>query len=973
MLDNDLELLKNSYLELSEKRLKILSGDYRKTKKIIKSLYISDVDIQNDKIMDDLDELIICNDFRNVIRESKSVALSLFGSAWSNENTDPQSLHDISNWLLEFRGKLNEKKLSSETIDVICNGIDVEKVQNEVKQIQEHVESFLNTFHNLYNYLKMDTPKIFKPDLSKASFNEIKNQIQIFDNGLNKLPLWSQFLLRKREMPPITKGLIPLIEEDVVDPDDLIPILEGNFADSILKEVFLEEPSLRIFIADLHENKIKKFRMLDKQLLKINQKRIQQKISEERPNMYSSSHNSELGILQGEFNRKRRHMPLRQLFNLAGGLIQTIKPCFLMSPLSIAQFIDPESVSNQFFDVIIFDEASQVKPEDALGALLRGKQLVVMGDTKQLPPTSFFDQMIQPTEDSEYEMDVLVDMESILHLCKRSFDTKMLRWHYRSRHESLIAVSNQEFYDNYLFIYPSPNHDSEALGLQFKYINDGIYDRGGSSANIKEAKAVVEASFKHYKEYGHKKSLGIGTFNMRQQQAILEVLEVELKRNPGMEEYFSSIKEEHFFVKNLETIQGDERDVILVSVGFGFDNDHKLNQNFGPLNKDGGERRLNVLVTRAKEKCVVFSNFKYSDLRVGEESPFGLRALKVFLEYAETRQLVSINTRGEDFDSPFEESVYDLITSFGYEVHKQVGCAGYRIDLAVVDPQSPGKYLIGIECDGAMYHSSPVARDRDRLRQQVLEGLGWQIYRIWSTEWYQNRPASIKRLLKAIEESKNPKIIIDEMEEDVEELEIEEEIIESSEIIPQTISLEDSIPQYEICNSLNINKNCELHEKSPYELSMAIIQIVDLESPIHITEVVRRIRTYWGLKRAGKRIQDTILQSALLAKQNGNIDMKNDFLYSKTNEIRVRMRNKDFPANIDLISTDEINQAIKMIIDIQFATNTNDLVTQVSRLFGFRSTSKKTAQKINEAINNLLIEKELVELNNGMINFPKNN
>ena len=231
---------------------------------------------------------------------------------------------------------------------------------------------------------------------------------------------------------------------------------------------------------------------------------------------------------------------------------------------------------------------------------------------------------------------------------------------------------------------------------------------------------------------------------------------------------------------------------------------------------------------------------------------------------------------------------------------------------------------------------------RDRLRQQVLEGLGWKIYRIWSTEWYQNRPNSIKRLLKAIEESKNPKIIIDEIEEEIEEDEV---IYESTEITPQPLSLEDSIPQYEICNSLDINKNCELHEKSPNELSIAISQIVEIENPIHINEIIKRIRTYWGLKRAGKRIQDNILQSALKAKQNGSIEMRNDFLYSTTNEIKVRMRNNDFPANIDLISTEEIQKAIRLVIDAQFATLPDDLITQVSRLFWISDQQVKKLHK----------------------------
>jgi very-short-patch-repair endonuclease len=741
-------------------------------------------------------------------------------------------------------------------------------------------------------------------------------------------------------------------------------------------------------VGDLHENKIDKFIKLDQELLILNRKRITQQISQKRPIIGGeTTKRSELGILLSEFNRKRRHMPIRKLLSAAGGLIQEIKPCFMMSPLSVAQFIEPENVDNLLFDVIIFDEASQVKPEDALGAFLRGKHLVVMGDTKQLPPTSFFENMVEADDDEDYELSSLKDMESILHLCKKSgFPTKMLRWHYRSRHESLIAVSNHLFYSNQLLIYPSPSNESEKLGLKFIHLPDAIYDSGRNSGNIIEAKAVVKAIIEHYQTYGNTKSLGVGTFNLNQRRLIDDFLEIERKKNPDIEEYFTEKKFEKFFIKNLETIQGDERDVIFVSVGFGFDKNHKLSHNFGPVNREGGERRLNVLFTRAREKCVIFSNFKHSDLKLASNAPFGLRALKTFLEYAENRQLIEYESPRENTESSFEETVFEFLKNTKYEVHKQVGCAGFRIDLAIVDPNSQGEYLLGIECDGATYHSSPVARDRDRLRQQVLEGLGWKIHRIWSTDWYRNREETTNRLLKAIDDAEKidnkteinipeEKIVLDDetlLEEDNSRNEKLEELFESTvdnEINKPALSIEDPVSDYETCHTITIDKSCPLTEKSSLELSEAIIQIVNVEGPIHINEVIKRVRICWGLKKAGKRIKDAIKSAVEVAGENGQVIIKDNFIYPITGKVSVRRRTGDPPANIDLISSEEIEEAIKIVLKTQHATPLKDLYTQVARLFGFKSTSKKTANQIKTSIQKLLDEEQLVETSNGMINI----
>ena len=520
-----------------------------------------------------------------------------------------------------------------------------------------------------------------------------------------------------------------------------------TLADSLLNILFVENQELATFIGELHENRIKEFEDLDKKILSLNRKRIFQKLNNNIPQIFGATENPEASILAGEFTRKSGHLPVRKLLEKAGGIIKKIKPCFMMSPLSVAQYLDPTNEELQF-DVVIFDEASQVKPEDALGAFMRGKTAVVMGDTEQLPPTSFFDQMA--TGESEEEVATSLDMESILHLCKLSFPVKMLKWHYRSRHESLISVSNKEFYNNELLVYPSPSHDDPELGLKLHYNPNTVYDRGSSSANHLEARDVVKEIFNHFDKYGDTKSLGVGTFSVAQKNAILEELEIERKKRPELEPLFSENKDERFFVKNLETIQGDERDVILISVGYGYDQAGKMSLNFGPLNQDGGERRLNVLITRAREKCVVFSNFKAYDMHLTANPPYGVKALKEFLSYAENLTLGASQITQQSSE-PFEDAIASFLAENGYTVDKQIGCAGFRVDLAIVDDENPGKYILGITTDGKMYASSKVAGDRDRLREQVLKGLGWKLYHLWSTDWYRNRDLGRKRLLEAVE------------------------------------------------------------------------------------------------------------------------------------------------------------------------------------------------------------------------------
>ncbi|WP_405267754.1 DUF3320 domain-containing protein [Methanobrevibacter sp.] len=702
-----------------------------------------------DEIIRDLQEAKAVIKIRKNLEANEALGQKYYGGYW-HLNANINDLKAIAKWMNEFTALVREGTFSENTIDLMSKDLFDIKPERDLAEYIDAGEEFVRVLSRLKDKLNPRSKLIFKRETGDVPFEAWQEQLYNWRGQLSSLHLWSQYLNTKNSLKTSNaKMFVDSIEKRNIKKEDIEALVEGNFADSLLNILFVENHELATFVGELHENRIREFRDLDKKILVLNRKRIYHKLNSNIPKIFGGTENPQAKILAGEFTRKSGHMPVRKLLEKAGGMIKQIKPCFMMSPLSIAQYLDPTNEELQF-DVVIFDEASQVKPEDALGAFMRGKTAVVMGDTQQLPPTSFFDQMSDAESDEEEATSL--DMESILHLCKLSFPVKMLKWHYRSRHESLITVSNREFYDDDLLVYPSPSHNDPELGLKFHYNPNTAYHRGSSSANPLEAEDVADEIFNHFEKYGDTKSLGVGTFSVAQKNAILEALEVKRKERPEFEPLFSDSKEERFFVKNLETIQGDERDVILISVGYGFDEERKMSLNFGPLNQDGGERRLNVLITRAREKCVVFSNFKAYDMKLTANPPYGVKSLKEFLEYAEN---LTLGTHvGEAYThEPFEDAIASFLEENGYTVDRQIGCAGFRVDLAIVDDENPGKYILGITTDGKMYSSSKVARDRDRLREQVLNGLGWKLYHLWSTDWYRNRDLGRKKLLTFVEKS----------------------------------------------------------------------------------------------------------------------------------------------------------------------------------------------------------------------------
>jgi len=524
-------------------------------------------------------------------------------------------------------------------------------------------------------------------------------------------------------------------------------LIRTAFYRSAAERLIRGEPALAKHNGRTHEQVRSRFQQLDRQILELNRRHLAAKLHR-RPvppgtRAASVRDYTDYQMLEHQTGLQKPRIALRRLFSRAGGAVRALKPCVMMSPMSVAQYLEP---GRHDFDLLVIDEASQMRPEDALGAMLRCSQAVIVGDPEQLPPSPFF----VAGEDAGDEDAEDAPEESILELGRRCWKPmRMLEVHYRSRHQSLIAYSNREFYGERLLVYPSPMMCSPDFGVSCRRIN-GAYEPG-QGRNQPEAAAVVEEALGLMRQ-GHDRSIGIVAVNQAQSMLIERMMDEAFATDPAAQAYRQAWEGnlEQFFVKNLENVQGDERDIILVSTVYGATAEGTFHQNFGPINKAYGHRRLNVLFTRAKQRLTVFTSLDPGRITC-EGKQRGVRVLKEFLQYAQNGAFDVGRATGEEPDSDFERWFIDRLKAAGYDAHPQVGVAKYRIDIGVVHPDKPGCYVLGVECDGATYHSSKAARDRDRLRQEFLESLSWKIHRVWSTDWYRDPEREFDRLRETIE------------------------------------------------------------------------------------------------------------------------------------------------------------------------------------------------------------------------------
>jgi len=544
--------------------------------------------------------------------------------------------------------------------------------------------------------------------------------------------------------------LVPLIEKNTYGVEDLEKAVRHTFFEGVAQIIFKSIPGLEAFNGIKHSQMQEEFRKLDRKLLGLTQNKVAAAVSRRRPAKGHRgarvSEHTEMELLKHEVNKQRSHIPIRQLLKRCGRALQAIKPCFMMGPRSVAQYLEPGGMT---FDLLVIDEASQMKPADAIGATARVNQLVVVGDPKQLPPTSFFDRL--NTDEDEEEQLAVTDSESILDAVAPIFTSRRLRWHYRSKHPDLIAFSNHSFYHGDLLLFPSPGTDNGDLGLIYHRVEDGCYQ---NQVNPNEAMAIAKRVEELLCE-NPEASVGVATMSAKQRDYVQGLIDNLAKENREFNRALSQNGRhyEDLFVKNLETVQGDERDIMLISCTYGPEQPGgRVFQRFGPINSAMGWRRLNVLFTRSKKLMEIFASMDSGDINITENSNRGVRAFRQFLNYAKTKIIEAGDMTGRPPDSDFEIGVANLLRDHGYECDYQVGVAGFYIDLGVKDPNRPGKYIMGVECDGARYHSAKSVRDRDRLRQEILVSLGWNIQRIWSTDWFQNPHNALKPILHELDD-----------------------------------------------------------------------------------------------------------------------------------------------------------------------------------------------------------------------------
>jgi very-short-patch-repair endonuclease len=835
-------------------------------------------------------------------------------------------------------------------------------------------------------------------DCSGASYlDQLDRQLDAWAAGIPMYKAWCFYRESGRNLESM--GLPEVVEahRSGVATKELLSMTERAILERWCAAIRDKEPALRGFEGSHHHRKVSKFRELDQHWIQLSRAFVVRQLEARLPlGGAGVSENSEMGTLLRETKKKTRHMAVRRLLKAIPTLRPRLKPCLLMSPLSVAQFLPAEGKP---FDLLIFDEASQITTHDAIGALARGSQVIVVGDSKQLPPTSFFTRNLD--EEGSADDNDVTELESILdEAVAKQFPQQLLGWHYRSRHQALIDFSNQKYYDNRLHVFPAAARRVVDLGIAWHPVPEGVYFSSGCEprnlerTNPREAERLVEHLVQSLRNTPvGKRTFGIVTFSMSQQKLIQELLDEQRARFPEIEGHFQCA--EPVFIKNLENVQGDERDEILFSIGYAKDHKGRLRMHFGPLSVSGGERRLNVAITRARCQLRVFSTLTHDQIDLSRTAARGAEHLRAFLQYAAHQGASGPMERPvEKFPSAFEREIAAEVEEMGYEVHTQIGCGGYRIDLAVVDPTQPGRYLLGIECDGPSYHSAPAARDRDRLRHQVLEGLGWHLHRVWSPDWVDAHPREMDRLREALETARQPQqgskdggsiplVPIASIPPGPAPAEGPRQMAFNAApaiALPAETPNAPTLTRIPTLGTIYVEASLApitaddpevfyAAEAQPFTL-MLVKQILASEAPIHRNDLDGKIVRSWGwsaLTRRGRTHMDAII--ARMASV-GEVRCQGEFVWRADQDPSThegfRTPGTSGPRDADRIPPEEIANAMAAVLQANIAMEEEPMLKETARILGYVRVSAKTMEALKAGLNPLL-QRSTVQREAGVI------
>jgi hypothetical protein len=821
-----------------------------------------------------------------------------------------------------------------------------------IESYKTRCRSISNRLNVLKGMVGLDISKVAlgSPDWHEVLGRKTKTWI----NSLDQLRDWYNY--RQAREVAMVKGLGPLVtayEGGAFQPGDLIVAFKRGLYRSAAEWIIDKEPLLMNFSGEVFEQRIQRFRELSREFQDLVRKELYARLSAKIPSLSQEAPNSsEIGILQRAIRSNGRGTSIRKLFDAIPNLLPRLSPCILMSPISAAQYFE---LGKFKFDLLIFDEASQLPTSEAVGAMARAENVIIVGDPKQMPPTNFFSSNQVDEDNIEKE-----DLESILEECLAlSMPSQYLLWHYRSKHESLIAFSNANYYENKLLTFPSPDDISSKVSMVHV---SGTYDRANSRQNKIEAEAVVKELVRRLENPAtRERSYGIVTFSSVQQVLIEDMLDKVFSERPDLEKIALS-RDEPLFIKNLENVQGDERDVILFSICYGPDQEGKIYMNFGPINRDGGWRRLNVAVSRARYEMVVFSSMKSDQLDIRRTSSEGVANLRAFLSYAEKgKSSLAVNIAGKlSKESSFEDVVADAIRKLGYIVHTHVGASDYKMDIAVVDPANEHSYLLGILTDGRNYFRANTTRDREVIQVEVLRQLGWRIHKIWATEWWENPERVIDRVASLLESVKNGTAPVEEkatlppvesftpMQGDIKFATVIQAVpqVNKNEIeyrlsvlgyIASAPSEDFTLPSYEV------------------RIKNQISQVLTVESPISKPLLIKRVLDAWGISRAGSRItahmEYLFKQMQIKRTKTGY----NEFLWAPDMEpdalaayrlgvtAATRRNAEDIPA-------EEVAIAVREMLGRQLSMDSAELIRELAKLFGFARLGTSVDQVMKEGV-----------------------
>ena len=737
---------------------------------------------------------------------------------------------------------------------------------------------------------------------------------------------------------------------------------------SIAHQVIAQHESLSLFNATLFERKIEQYKKIAQDYRQLTIRELQSKLSAQLPNtVLEAMQSSEIGILQRAIKNRGRGVSIRRLFDQIPTLLPRLAPCMLMSPISVAQYFN---VDTKHFDLVIFDEASQLPTCEAVSALARAKQAIIVGDPKQMPPTSFFTSMKVDDEHIDVE-----DLESILDDClSLSVPSRYLLRHYRSKHESLIAFSNAHYYENKLLTFPS----ADDLNRKVSYHHiDGFYDKGKTRTNAFEADAIVQHVMGHFAdERKRKHSLGVVTFSQTQQTLIEEKLQSIFAQNPELERWATE-SPEPLFIKNLENVQGDERDMILFSIGYGPDEQGKISMNFGPLNRNGGWRRLNVAVTRARYEMHIFASLSSDQIDLSRTSSEGVAGLKAFLAFAE-KGLLPVrqnHIQSGKYKSSLSHSIAKHLQNYGLAVRTHVGTSGFKIDLAIEHPDRPNEYILAILLDGHYYHSAQTTHDREMVMPAILQILGWNIHRVWAMDWFNDaEKVSIGILERVKNLQQQPQKIqqyLDPVAEPLCLTQKETYLLDEAAIGSET-NKQKPYQSYVLPIISNANSEIIYWDEHQNTIRQQLMDIVQVESPISKDLLYRKVLYAWNIGRIGARLEkylDSIIQTLRLKKTlHRQVFYWSEQSFGCLDEYRYNDIEK---RSIDDIAPEEIMVALQETMSHNLSLQEDELLRYLAKVFNFSKVGKQIELQLNYVIG--LAEKNgMVERDDGRIRCNQN-